>query len=105
MRIYYTEKGYYQKKANKLFKQITDYGIHHEYDNKSKYLKELEKTWRFYRIVIYYFYDSYSFKEAVKIGRQHTLYKGNCESLSQLEDMMDDLVLKAYDEQRKLKKI
>ena len=106
--IYAVDNGRHQDKVNFFSEQLEIYGKYQEYDNKSKYLKELVDFYRFYSRV-YLFSGAFDFKKAVKLAKKDLLadnykYKDsyNCENLSKLESIMDDLLLKAYDEQKEL---
>ena len=108
--------GKHQDKANILFKLFSRNGLHDK-DKKSKQLKKLAKFFNFYIDVNYnacvyrlnsknrILKKSYIFNLAIHEARKEYNYKYKCKSLSQLEKMIDKLILKAYKEQKKLGKI
>ena len=105
---YIRDNGKHQEIASILFRQIAKNSKSFKYDDKNKCLKELADFKSFYGWV-YFFSITCEFKKAVYWAKKNLLrnnYKGNldykCENYSELESIMDDLVFKAYGEQKKL---
>ena len=118
-KCYFICKGKHQEKADKVFKLFNVSGELYDKDKKSKQLKRLARLVSFY-IDVYYHMIVYSLGHKNRVVKKSYLftlamyrandtnkhkYKYKCKSLSQLEKMIDKLILKAYKEQKKLGKI
>ena len=106
-KTYYEKNGKYQQKANELFGLLTTHGEFYG-DNKGENLGKLGKFIRFYYDV-YFYYNMQkvalkNFNSAVNYGNTYPKDKNKyeCKNFLELEKMLDNLVLKAYEEQKKI---